>query len=129
MIIEAICAGADGYILKGTGPAKIIESIDELHKGGSPLNAGVASKILTLVRETMHIDTDHESDKENENGLKQIEATILEMAANGYSFNEIAIKINLTVHTVKYHVRNIYQKLKTSNMPASIAKAIRKNLI
>lgn len=127
LVIEAICAGADGYILKGTEPGKIIESIEELYKGGSPLNAGVASKILSLVRDTMHKDGGKVSDENQK--LKEIEATILEMAANGYSFSEIAPKINLSVHTVKYHVRNIYQKLQTTNMPESIAKAIRKNLI
>lgn len=115
-IFEALAAGANGYILKKTPPEKIIESIKELHHGGSPMSSQIARKVLTYFNKKptkLTILTN----KENE---------ILNLLSKGFLYKEIAAKLGISAGTVTQHVHHIYEKLQVSNKTEAINKFLGK---
>lgn len=114
-VFEALKAGASGYILKNTPPEKIVESLVELHEGGSPMSPKIARKVLNSFN--------LESKKNQFNDLltkKEIE--ILEQLSKGYLYKEIADKEHISISTVKTHLNHIYQKLQVQNRTEAINK-------
>jgi DNA-binding NarL/FixJ family response regulator len=105
-IFAAILAGASGYILKKTPPAKILEAIAEVYNGGAPMTPGVAAKALELFRKGIKPLPDEE-----EGTLNERQKEILESILKGMSYKLIAEKLFISVDTVRYHVKNIYEKL------------------
>lgn len=105
-IFHAIQAGAEGYILKKTPPAKMLEAISELHNGGAPMTPSVAAKTLKLFRSSAKPLPDA-----GQQGLTERQKEILEGIVSGMSYKLIAEKLFVTVDTVRYHVKNIYQIL------------------
>ncbi len=105
-IFAAILAGASGYILKKTPPAKILEAIAEVYNGGAPMTPGVAAKALELFRKGIKPLSDKE-----EGTLNERQKEILESILKGMSYKLIAEKLFISVDTVRYHVKNIYEKL------------------
>jgi|SRR6185312_26674 len=105
-IFHAIQAGAEGYILKKTPPAKMLEAISELYNGGAPMTPSVAAKTLRLFRFAARPMADT-----GVQGLTERQKEILECIVGGMSYKLIAEKLFVTVDTVRYHVKNIYQIL------------------
>ena len=105
-IFRAIQAGANGYILKKIPPLKILEAITEVHSGGAPMTPSIAGKTLQLFRAGLKTPPDKKQSKLNE---RQTE--ILEGIVNGMSYKLIAEKHFISVDTVRYHVKNIYEIL------------------
>ena len=105
-IFNAIQAGADGYILKKTPPAKILEAITEVQNGGAPMTPNIAAKTLQLFRSGMKSMPDKKTDRLNER-----QKEILECIVNGMSYKLIAEKLFISLDTVRYHVKNIYEIL------------------
>lgn len=105
-IFGAIQAGADGYILKRIAPAKILESIAEVYTGGAPMTPVIAGKTLKLFRTGIKPLLDKRQAQLND---RQTE--ILECIVNGFSYKLIAEKLFISVDTVRYHVKNIYEIL------------------
>lgn len=105
-IFAAIQAGADGYILKRIAPTKILESIAEVYSGGAPMTPIIAGKTLKLFRGGLKPIPDKKHTQLNE---RQTE--ILECIVNGFSYKLIAEKLFISVDTVRYHVKNIYEIL------------------
>jgi DNA-binding NarL/FixJ family response regulator len=105
-IFRAIQAGANGYILKKIPPLKILESITEVYSGGAPMTPSIAGKTLQLFRAGVKTLPDKKQTKLNE---RQTE--ILEGIVNGLSYKLIAEKHFISVDTVRYHVKNIYEIL------------------
>ena len=105
-IFNAIQAGADGYILKKTPPAKILEAIIEVQTGGAPMTPSIAAKTLQLFRSGVKPLADK---KEAQLTVRQKE--ILEGIVSGMSYKMIAEKLSLTIDTIRYHVKNIYEVL------------------
>ncbi len=122
-IFDALLAGASGYLSKNTSPAKIIEAIKELHSGGSPMNSNIANKVIQLLRKKSNITIE----KEIELSFK--EKSILESLAKGENYNFIADELNISVHTVRYYIKRIYEKLHVSTKSAAIAQAYKKGLL
>ena len=118
-VFEALKAGASGYLLKNTGLLQIVESIKELHQGGSPMSANIARKLVNLFhlspKETSHIDV--LSNRENE---------ILQLLSKGLLYKEIADQLQISTGTVRQHIHNIYEKLHVQNRTEAINKAFRK---
>ena len=102
-IFNAIQAGAEGYILKKTPPARILEAIAELYHGGAPMTPNIASKTLKLFRSAVGPlpGTD-------EKGLTEKQKEILQCIVSGMSYKLIAEKLFISIDTVRYHVKNIY---------------------
>ena len=122
-IFDAILAGAAGYILKNTPPAKILESIREVFHGGAPMSPGIARKVLKLF--SKHIPVKEE--KENYN-LSVREKEVLALLVNGKSYKMIADELSITYDTVRAHMKKIYEKLHVSSMTEAVAKAINQKI-
>jgi len=105
-IFNAIQAGADGYILKKTPPAKILEAIIEVQTGGAPMTPSIAAKTLQLFRSGVKPLPD-----KKEASLTERQKEILESIVSGMSYKMIAEKLSLSVDTIRYHVKNIYETL------------------
>lgn len=112
-IFEALAAGASGYLLKKTPPEKIIEAIQELYNGGSPMSSQVARKVIGHFKANQHKGLDVLTNKENE---------ILTLLSKGFLYKEIATQLSITVGTVTQHIHNIYEKLHVSNRTEAINK-------
>ncbi len=123
-IFAAICAGATGYMLKGTPPKKMIEAIVETHEGGSPMTASIASKVLAMFRLKVP------SDQKNEFiDLSAREKEILTLLVKGKSYKMVAADCYISIATVSTHVRHIYEKLHVHSKSEAVVKAIQQKLI
>jgi DNA-binding NarL/FixJ family response regulator len=110
-IFEALRAGASGYILKKTQPAKLLEGITELIQGGAPMSSQIASKVVAAFQ-NKSITTSTGSSLAV---LSKRENEILEMLSTGLLYKEISDKLNITTETVRKHVYHIYEKLHVTN--------------
>jgi DNA-binding NarL/FixJ family response regulator len=105
-IFHAILAGAEGYILKKIPPARMLEAIAEVYSGGAPMTPSVASKTLKLFRSAVR-----PLPEASDQGLTDRQKEILECIVSGMSYKLIADKLFVSIDTVRYHVKNIYQVL------------------
>lgn len=122
-IINAISAGANGYILKKVHPFKIIESIQDVMNGGAPMTPSVAKRVLELFQKTRIVKI------ENAYRLTEKEIEILTKLVEGFSYKMIAGSQHLSVFTVNAHVRNIYKKLQVHSVAEAVSKAIHQNIV
>ena len=118
-VFEALKAGASGYLLKNTGLLQIVESVKELHEGGSPMSANIARKLVNLYREekkeTPFLDL-----------LSNREREILQLLSKGLLYKEISDQLQITTGTVRIHIHKIYEKLHVQNRTEAINKAFGK---
>jgi DNA-binding NarL/FixJ family response regulator len=113
-IFEALAAGADGYLLKKTPPAKIVEAILDLHAGGAPMSAPIARRLLREFQTPPATNDRH--------GLTDREWQILSHLADGLLYKEIAEKTSLSIHTVRTHIHRIYEKLHVRTRTEAVMK-------
>lgn len=119
-VFEALKAGASGYLLKNTGLVQLIESLKELHNGGSPMSANIARKLVTLFR-------NEQKEAPNVEILSSRENEILQLLTKGLLYKEIADQLSISVSTVRQHIHHIYEKLHVQNRTEAINKAFGKN--
>jgi DNA-binding NarL/FixJ family response regulator len=119
-LFEALRLGANGYLLKGTAPLQILESISEVVNGGAPMSPSIAKKVLQYFSK-LH--------KPLENNLSPREKEILGELVSGKSYKMIAATLNISFQTVKSHLKNIYDKLHVHSQSEAVAKAIKERLI
>ncbi len=124
-IFDAICSGASGYILKSSSPQEYLESIREVHKGGSPMSPGIARKVLELFRTNLEIKTP----KENQYNLSAKEKQVLQLLVSGKSYKMIAAELGIAFDTVKSHIHNIYTKLHVNSGTEAVAIALKDRLV
>src|SRR5262245_39092559 len=122
-IFSAICAGASGYILKSTTPARLVESIHEVYHGGSPMTPYIASRVLKLFQQFAP------PEEPGESNLSEREKEILGLMVAGNSLHTIAEKASISYETVRTHVKRIYKKLHVASASGAVAKAIRQRLV
>jgi DNA-binding NarL/FixJ family response regulator len=113
-IFESLKAGASGYLLKKTAPAKILDSIIEVYHGGSPMSGQIARKVIASFQQKDTID--------GSELLTQREKEILKSLAKGLRYKEIAAEFNIGIETVRSHARNIYEKLQVQSRMDAINK-------
>lgn len=118
-ILQAIQAGASGYLIKNTSPGKIIEAIKDVKAGGAPLTPSVAKKILNTLPSSSKPEN---SSNSNNHNLSDREYEILSLFAKGYSYKMAASALNLSVDTVRTHVKRSYAKLRVHNVMEAVAK-------
>lgn len=123
-VFDALCAGACGYLVKKTPPAKLLEAIRDVYDGGSPMSSNVARQVITAFKETKN-----STSLDSEYDLSQREKEVLVLLADGYNYQEIANSLFISVDTVRHHIRNIYKKLHVHSQSEAVAKAIRKKII
>ncbi len=121
-IFDALCAGASGYLLKRTSPAKIIENIREAVSGGAPMSPEVASRVIKLVREVRppeKVDYD----------LTPHETRLLRLLVEGHNYTTAAEELGVSYNTIKFHMRHIYEKLQVHSKSEAVAKALQNRII
>ncbi|MBG9374960.1 response regulator transcription factor [Panacibacter sp. DH6] len=121
-IFAAIEAGADGYFLKTTSTAKIIEGIKEVMEGGAPMTATVAKKVLTKFKDQPKNITEVFE-------LNEQERTILNHLVNGLSYKMIADVTNVSYSAVNMYIKRIYKKLQVHSATEAISKATKNRLV
>lgn len=122
-ILEAICSGADGYMIKQKSPMKLIEGITEVMEGGAPMTPTVAFKVLKL------FNTSKTTLKRSSVNLTSREKEILNLLVDGYSYKMIAEKCFISYATVNKHISNIYSKLQVNSVAAAVSKALKEGLV
>lgn len=116
-VFDSLKAGATGYILKKTPPAKLLEAIAEVYNGGSPMSSTIARKVMSSFSENKI--------KQPVDDLSEREKEILSLLARGLQYKGIAGELSLSVETIRTHIRNIYEKLQVHNKAEAIRKAYR----
>lgn len=122
MVFESICNGACGYLLKKTPPAKLLDSIREAHEGGAPMSPEIARKVVNLFQRT------GPPARLDENLTPQ-ETRLLQLLADGYSYQAAGGQLNISVNTVRNYIRSIYEKLHVNSKSEAVSKALRSRLI
>jgi DNA-binding NarL/FixJ family response regulator len=121
-IFESICNGACGYLLKKTPPAKLLESIREAHEGGAPMSPEIARKVVTLFQATKPPEKPEEQ-------LTPQEIKLLQLLADGHSYQSAAGQLAISVNTVRNYIRSIYEKLHVHSKNEAVSKALRSGII
>ncbi len=119
-VFRAICAGADGYLLKGSNFDGIREALLETRAGGAPMNGRIARMVLRQFAQQTPPQPDY--------GLTAREREILEAMVRGLTKKEIAAELGISVHTADFHLRHIYEKLQVNTRTGAVAKAVRERL-
>jgi DNA-binding NarL/FixJ family response regulator len=121
-IFDAICAGACGYLLKKTPPARLLDSLREAVGGGAPMSPEVARRVIALFREVRPPDrADYH--------LTPHETRLLKLFVEGHNYKTAAAELRVSVNTVNFHVRSIYDKLQVHSRSEAVAKALRNRLV
>jgi DNA-binding NarL/FixJ family response regulator len=121
-IFEAMCAGADGYLLKTTPPARLLESIAEVVSGGAPMSPGVARRVIQLFRD---IRPPAQADYQ----LTPHETRLLRLLVEGHNYKTAASELSVSVNTIGFHMRRIYDKLQVHSKSEAVAEALRQRLV
>lgn len=121
-IFDAICAGASGYLLKKTPPARLLDAVREAVSGGAPMSPEVARRVITLFRD---IRPPERADYE----LTPHETRLLKLFVEGHNYKTAAAELGVTVHTISFHLRSIYEKLQVHSKSEAVAKALRDRLV
>ena len=122
-IFSSICAGAEGYILKHTSPAEIMEAIKEIYEGGSPMTPSIANRVLKMVKQRPETGSKESFD------LTDREKEILMCLVKGMSYKMVADACFISIETVNVHIKNIYKKLQVHSKSEAVAKAIKGKIV
>jgi DNA-binding NarL/FixJ family response regulator len=121
-IFAAMCAGACGYLLKNTPPGKILESLREVAAGGAVMSPSVARRVVDLFQQ-------FRPPENTQHGLTQQEMRLLKLLGDGHHYKTAAAELRVSIHTVNFHLKAIYEKLQVHSKSEAVAKAIREGLI
>ncbi len=121
-IFDALRAGASGYLLKKTSPARLMEGISEAAAGGAPMSPEVARRVIALFREFPPAEKAHYH-------LSPHEVRILKLLVDGHSYKTAAAHLGVAVPTVSFHLQKIYEKLHVHSKSEAVAKALRNRLV
>jgi DNA-binding NarL/FixJ family response regulator len=114
-IFASLAAGASGYLLKNTPPARLLEAIREVHGGGAPMSAQIARSVVETFRQATPVN-------DASGVLTPREQEILGLLAKGFLYKEIADQLSLSIETVRSHIRNIYEKLHVRSRTEAVMK-------
>jgi DNA-binding NarL/FixJ family response regulator len=121
-VFDALCAGACGYLLKKTPPARLLEAVREAHEGGAPMTPEIARKVVALFQKTARPEQLDED-------LTPHEIRLLKLLAEGYSYQDAADTFGVSINTLRNHIRSIYDKLHVHSKSEAVSKALRYRLI
>jgi DNA-binding NarL/FixJ family response regulator len=121
-IFNAVCAGASGYILKRYATEEIPSAIRDVLTGGAPMTGSVARKVLKMIPQA-------ENQDQEKTDLTKRETEILHFLVNGYSYKMIAAELKVSIDTVRFHIKKIYDKLHVHSATEAISHALRNKLI
>jgi len=121
-VFDALCAGASGYLLKNTPPARLLESLNEVAQGGAPMSPEVARRVIKLFRE-------FRPPAKAAYHLTEQETELLKLIVNGHLYKTAAAQLGISTSTVSFHLQNIYNKLQVHSKSEAVAKALRERLV
>ncbi|HUQ33347.1 MAG TPA: response regulator transcription factor [Pyrinomonadaceae bacterium] len=121
-IFDALCAGANGYLLKKTPPARLIESLKEAVMGGAPMSPEVARRVVSLFR-------DFRPPERADYQLTPHETRLLKLLVEGHNYKTAAMELNVSVNTISFHMKHIYEKLQVHSKSEAVAKALQNRLV
>ncbi|MCX6137810.1 MAG: response regulator transcription factor [Ignavibacteriales bacterium] len=121
-IFDALCAGACGYLVKKTHPERLLEAIEEAYEGGAPMSSHIARKVTTFFQKTKKLAADSTllTDREQE---------ILKELTSGKTYYAIAMTLNISKDTVRFHMKRIYKKLHVHSQAEAVSAAIKKGYV
>jgi DNA-binding NarL/FixJ family response regulator len=120
-IINAIGAGASGYLLKGSSLETLVDSLKNILEGGAPINPQIAKKVLDLFAKASSPPSDY--------GLTAREKEVLALLVDGLTKKQIADRLFVSYNTIGKHVRNIYLKLHVQTRGGAVAKTLKERLL
>jgi DNA-binding NarL/FixJ family response regulator len=122
-VFDAMKAGADGYLLKKTPPAKLLENLQDVFQGGAAMTASVARQVLQLFAHPPL------AQQKNDYQLSEREREVLQWLVNGYSYKMIAGELFISLETVRSHIKKIYEKLHVHSKIEAVTKAFKDKLL
>lgn len=128
LVLEALCAGACGYLVKKTPPARLLEAIREAHEGGSPMSSHIARQVVEVLR-ALRVETAPPSAGDDGRLLTLREREVLRGLAAGDTYQTAARRLGISTDTVRFHIRKIYRKLQAHSQSEAVAKALRQGLL
>ncbi len=122
-VFRALSAGAFGYLVKSSRPAKIIEAIREVHAGGSPMSGNIARKVVQSfqVQAAAQAATRAETDT-----LSAREMEVLQALSKGHTYKQIASDLGISLATVRTYIQRVYEKLHVHSHAEAVMKFARK---
>lgn len=121
-VFRAICAGADGYVLKKAPPLELLQAIEQVVEGGVPMSPCIAHSVIEMFK-------DFAPKQEQAVGLTAREHELLKSLADGLDYKQIAERHFISTDTVRNHIRHIYEKLHVHSKSEAVAKAFRQRLV
>ena len=122
-VFEAICAGACGYLLKDTPPAKLLEALREVQSGGAPMSPEIARKVVEMFQRVAP------PPPTAGHSLSPREVDVLKLLAEGHVYKTAAAQLDLSIDTVRFHIRNIYEKLHVHSKSEAVLAALRAGIL
>ncbi|MDX1769457.1 response regulator [Arenibacter troitsensis] len=121
-VFEALRNGANGYLLKKTSPAKLLEYIQDATLGGAPMTSSIATQVLKMFQVIPQT-------KNQDYCLSERETEVLQLLVDGYSYKMIASELFIAIDTVRSHIKKIYEKLHVNSKSEAVAKAFKDKLL
>jgi DNA-binding NarL/FixJ family response regulator len=121
-IINAICAGASGYLLKNISPQRLVEAIRDAIEGGAPMTPEIARRVVELFRK-------NPPPKQTDYQLTPHELRLLKLLVDGHNYKTAAAELKISINTIAFHIKNIYDKLQVHSKSQAVAKALRSGLV
>lgn len=121
-VFEALRNGANGYLLKKTPPAKLLEYIQDATLGGAPMTSSIATQVLKMFQVIPQ-------SKNQDYCLSERETEVLQLLVDGYSYKMIASELFIAIDTVRSHIKKIYEKLHVNSKSEAVAKAFKDKLL
>jgi DNA-binding NarL/FixJ family response regulator len=121
-IFSALCAGACGYLLKKTPPTRLLESLTEAVGGGGPMSPEVAGRVVRLFR-------DFRPPERTDYDLSPHEVRLLRLLAEGHNYKTAANELGVSVNTISFHMKHVYEKLHVHSKSEAVAKALRSGIV
>jgi DNA-binding NarL/FixJ family response regulator len=117
-IFKALAAGATGYLLKRLDPGELLQAIRDVSAGGSPMSNSIARKVVASFQEANRAG-------EKENLLTSREQMVLDCLAQGLAYKQIGDQLDISINTIRAHLRHIYEKLHVQSRTEAVAKYLR----
>jgi DNA-binding NarL/FixJ family response regulator len=121
-IFNALCNGANGYLLKNRPPARLLEALQEAVEGGSPMSPAIAARVVKLFRT-------FRPPEQSDYRLTPQEITLLKLLIEGHHKKTAAREMEISIHTISFHLKNIYEKLQVHSKTEAVAKALREKIV
>jgi DNA-binding NarL/FixJ family response regulator len=119
LVFQSLMAGASGYLVKRTSPAELLQAIEEVHSGASPMSGKIARTVVEYFQKLQSASPQHEN-------LSKREQEILDLLVKGYRYKEIADALSISFETVRSHLKNIYDKMHVHSRTEAVVKYLRR---